>query len=89
MPALLRPSRQNEDIVEWLLDAEPGAFLCPVDLPQAPCVPPLSARLAGCAVRVGAPRHARTHSLLPQFDPVTSNTSGLFVARVGRRSGPQ
>ena len=45
------PTRQNEDIVEWLLDNESSAELTAVSLPDAPVRAPSRSRLA-LAVKV-------------------------------------
>eukprot|EP01147_Barroeca_monosierra_P009394 gene9394-1641_t len=62
--------RQNEDIVEWLLDTEPSAQLVSAELPlEAPVIHPSSKRLHHCV----------------KLTPKDSGTSGLFIACITKR----
>ena len=65
---------QNEAVVQWLLDTEPAAQL----LPLPPCAP--GAAAMPCKHGLGGMPH------VVRFDPATSGSSGMFVARLRKRS---
>lgn len=82
---------QNEEVVEWLLAREPDAsvvptgLLHPTDRDAVACVPD-AGWLWERAVRSPSPpcREGGLPNTV-RFDPITSGTSGLFIARLMKR----
>lgn len=63
---------QNEEVVQWLLDAEPQAELAPI--------PSLSPGSGGADGQLPWEEAGLPHTL--RFNPLTTGTSGLFIARL-------
>eukprot|EP00929_Paragymnodinium_shiwhaense_P097633 TRINITY_DN59272_c0_g1_i1.p1 TRINITY_DN59272_c0_g1~~TRINITY_DN59272_c0_g1_i1.p1 ORF type:complete len:520 (-),score=74.34 TRINITY_DN59272_c0_g1_i1:676-2109(-) len=74
-------SAQNEEVVQWLLQRDAAAQLDPLPFQVGPLQ-------SGCthlpAAKVSALQHASgtQQEVAARFDPVTSRTSGLFLARL-------
>jgi hypothetical protein len=84
---------QNEGVVQWLLEVEPAATLVPIPgfsdvLPSPVTAGDVEPRGGGAEHEVAAVpwrSGALTHTV--RFDPATSKTSGLFVAKISKRTG--
>jgi 16S rRNA C967 or C1407 C5-methylase (RsmB/RsmF family) len=89
--------KQNEDVVQWLLNTQPGACLLPLT-PMPLCAHTGDSRdktsgdewAGGCHALGGGGMAYKAGlgelmSHVARFDPATSGSSGMFVARLSKR----
>ena len=80
--------RQNEDVVKALLEKEPTAVLEALPCSLA-CERPGGAPARPSLLEAEGPRGEQGRYCTARFDPATSGTSGLFVARLRKTPGAQ
>lgn len=78
--------RQNEDVVKALLEKEPTAVLEALPCSLA-CERPGGAPARPSLLEAEGPRGEQGRYCTARFDPATSGTSGLFVARLRKTPG--